>query len=82
MEIGIESILAGIEFMGDRGHIFSWYSLGGIENLKLVILFKKQFIQPSFFGIHFGSSRNYTNMESAEMIVLLYRAERIGGYGK
>ena len=49
MEIGIESILAGIEFMGDRGHIFSWYSHGGIENLKLVILFKKLHLAKLFW---------------------------------
>jgi len=30
--------------------------------------------------VEFGNSRNYTNMEKVEMIVLLYRAERIGGY--
>uniref|UniRef100_A0A915M2B4 SSD domain-containing protein n=1 Tax=Meloidogyne javanica TaxID=6303 RepID=A0A915M2B4_MELJA len=34
----------------------------------------------SFFGVEFGNSRNYTNMEKVEMIVLLYRAERIGGW--
>uniref|UniRef100_A0A915N4K6 SSD domain-containing protein n=1 Tax=Meloidogyne javanica TaxID=6303 RepID=A0A915N4K6_MELJA len=36
-------------------------------------------LQLSFFGVEFGNSRNYTNMEKVEMIVLLYRAERIGG---
>uniref|UniRef100_A0A915MWZ8 SSD domain-containing protein n=2 Tax=Meloidogyne incognita group TaxID=654580 RepID=A0A915MWZ8_MELJA len=37
-------------------------------------------LQLSFFGVEFGNSRNYTNMEKVEMIVLLYRAERIGGW--
>ncbi|KAL3118481.1 hypothetical protein niasHT_008713 [Heterodera trifolii] len=46
-------------------------------------------IQPNFFGIHFAnttssseasSSNRFTNMDSVEMVVLLYRAERIGGW--
>ncbi|KAF7638765.1 SSD domain-containing protein [Meloidogyne graminicola] len=56
------------------------------ENIKLNYPFSKIMgmninIQPSFFGIHFGGkNKNYTNMEKVEMIVLLYRAERIGGW--
>ncbi|KAL3074938.1 hypothetical protein niasHS_014383 [Heterodera schachtii] len=52
-------------------------------------------IQPNFFGIHFAntttsakqeasavspSSNRFSNMDSVEMVVLLYRAERIGGW--
>uniref|UniRef100_A0A183BVE9 SSD domain-containing protein n=1 Tax=Globodera pallida TaxID=36090 RepID=A0A183BVE9_GLOPA len=45
-------------------------------------------IQPNFFGIHFANassklsstSKRFSNMDSVEMLVLLYRAERIGGW--
>lgn len=49
-------------------------------------------IQPNFFGIHFRNesfnateedvmlARKITDMSSVEMIVLLYRAERHGGW--
>lgn len=55
------------------------------ENTRLDYPFSKVMgmnvnIQLSFFGVEFGNSRNYTNMEKAGMIVLLYRAERIGGW--